>query len=453
MFKLLFHILNLKRAEKFSRNKIIQIREKRFKKLLKHALTHSKFYKEFYGKEGITLDKLDKVTVKDLPPINKKIVMENYDDLVCTPDLKKAELEQFIVDPNRKMDAYKKKYNIIHTSGSSGKVGIFVYGPRDWSILKALVITRVTKTPINLFNKAKLVFIGAVDGHYAGITLAHSAPKFLFKFLDISISDPLSEINKKIDKFKPHAISGYASGADLLAKEQLKNNIDINPNRIVCSGDALNKKMKESIKEAFGIEPTNFYAASESIGMAAECDKHESLHLFDDWHIFEVVDKDNNFVDIETPGRLLLTNLYNFTQPLIRYEMNDEIVVDKNRYKCECGWNFPIIKNIAGRSEEFLWFKKEDGGKEFIHPLVLVEFYVPGLQKFQFEQVERNHLKMKAIIEGNKDEILKACQERMKEILHTKKLENDVKLDVEVVDNIENDPKTGKFKLIIPLKA
>lgn len=451
MFKLLYHIALMKRAEKYSREKIRAVQKKRFHKLIKHVLTHSKFYRELYGKEGITLENYDKVELKDLPPINKDIVMENYDDLVCTPDLKKSELEKFIADPKRKHEVYKGKYNIIHTSGSSGHVGIFAYGTNDWSLLKALVISRITKTPINPFHKAKLAFIGAIDGHYAGISLAQSAPKFLFDFLSIDISSPLSEINEKINKYKPHTLTGYASGANLLAMEQIKGLVEIAPKRILASGDALNEQMRENIVKAFKIQPTNYYASSESIGMAAQCDCFEDLHLFDDWHAFEIVDKDNNFVDLEVPGRLLLTNLYNYTQPLIRYEMNDEIILDEKRYKCKCGWNFAIIKNVAGRKEEFLWFEKKDGGKEFIHPLILVEFYVPGLVKFQFTQKERNHLVMKAVIKGDKDKIIKKIHERMKEVLHSKKLEDTVKLDVEIVDKIENDPRTGKYRLILPL--
>ena len=59
--------------------------------------------------------------------------------------------------------------------------------------------------------------------------------------------------------------------------------------------------------------------------MAVQCERHEYLHLFTDWHIFEAVDDDLRPVAAGTPGNLLLTNLYNFTQPLIRYQMHDEV--------------------------------------------------------------------------------------------------------------------------------
>lgn len=42
---------------------------------------------------------------------------------------------------------------------------------------------------------------------------------------------------------------------------------------------------------------------------------------------------------------------------------------------------------------------------------------------------------------------------RMTEVLNGKGLEDVVSFEVEVVEEMENDPRTGKFKLIIPFKG
>jgi len=400
---------------------------------------NSKFYKKLYNEAEITLENYKTAKIEDIPKINKKILMENFDDLVCTSDLKEKNLEKFIAEHPHTADIYKKKYRIIHTSGSTGKVGIFTYGLRDWAILIAMAINRVTKTKINIFKKARLAYIGAMGGHYAGISLASSAPKFLFDFIAIDINSPLKNIIKQINEFKPRTLSGYSSGAYLLAEEQLKGNVNIKLEKILCSGDPLTPHMHDTIVKAFGVEPTNYYASSESICMASHCDLHKGLHMFDDWHVFEF-DHEN----------LIMTSLYNYTEPLIRYEMNDDLIIDENG--CKCKWPFPVIKNIAGRSEEFLWFQKDDGEKEFIHPLVLVEFYVEGLEKFQFIHVDKNKLKLNIVAEGDQDKALKAAKAEMNKILKSKELEDTVELEIEAVDDIKNDEKTGKFKLIIPLK-
>ena len=450
MLQLLLAILKVKKTENLNKEQIAVIRKKRFNKLLEHVLQNSKFYREHYRKAGITLENFDKIEQKDIPTIDKQMMMDNYDDFVCKPELKRKDLEDFIADPINKGKKYLNEYEIIHTSGSSGKIGIFAYNKKDWATLMALVITRITKSKINPFKKNKVAFIGAIDGHFAGIRLAESAPNFLFEILPISINSPLAEINKKINDFQPDVLTGYASGTYLIADQQLNGKIDIHPKKILCSGDTLTPLMKDTIKKAFGVEPVNYYASSESVGMAAECDIHKGLHMFDDWHCFEIVDKNYNSVAPGKPGKLLLTNLYNYTQPLIRYEMSDELILSS--YPCQCGWSFPILESMAGRQEEYVWFENNKGKKDFIHPIILAEFFVPGIEKFQFIQKDKNTLIMKVMISGDEDTVVINIQKEMNDILQKKELDKSIQFNVEVVKEIYNDPKTGKFKFIIPLK-
>lgn len=448
---LLRQMHGLKKSERLDAHQVGRLQKKRFKNLLKHVLENSKFYRDYYREHGITTDRADEVTLQDLPPIDKSIMMEHYDELVCDPALKREDLEEFISDPANRYKQYKNAYEIIHTSGSSGSIGLFAYGPSDWDLLRAIVMTRVSKTKISPFKKVKVAFIGATDGHYAGISLTKGAPRLFVDILPLSINNSLSDICREIDEFKPDLLSGYSSGVCLLAEEQIKGNIDIRPKRIIGAADSLTPKMRGTIKGAFGVDPTNFYAASESIGIAAECDTHKGFHCFNDWHCLEVVDEDMRQVGVGEPGKLLLTNLYNYTQPLIRYKLHDELVLEDKH--CGCGWPFPLIKSIAGRQEDFLWFDRAGGKQEYIHPIVIVEFFVPGLKKWQVTQTEANTLLMKAVIEGERDEIVTAVERRMTEILEGKGLEKTVSFDIEVVPEIANDPRTGKFKLVIPLRG
>jgi len=451
IFSLINKIRSVKKTEQLNTQQVRVLQEKRLRDLLKHTLEKSRFYKRYYREHGITLDQVDKITLSEIPPINKKIMMENYDEFVCDPKINRKDLEEFISDPSNRGKKYKNSYQVIHTSGSTGTIGLFVYGAGDWDWLRAMVVARVTRTKINFFKKTKIAYIGATDGHYAGISIAQSAPRFLFDFLPLSVNSPLQEICEKVNQFQPMALSGYSSGVYLLAGEQIKGNINIKPKRVICSADPLTSSMRDTIKKAFGVEPVNFYAASESIGLGADCDINQGSHLFNDWHCFEIVDKNLKPVKLGEPGMLLLTNLYNYTQPLIRYQMTDEIIVDDK--PCECGCPFPVIKNIAGRQEEFLWFEKQDGGKEYIHPIMIVEFFVSGLEKLQVIQTQKNRLLMKVIIHGEREKVLSAIRKRMTEILKGKGLENVVGFDVEVIKQIAIDPKTGKFKLIIPFKG
>lgn len=443
-------ILALKKTERLSLEQLQRLQTKRFRKLLRHVLQCSRFYKSYYNKHGININNIEKIFVTDLPPISKQMMMDNYDDFVCDQSLKRKNIEEFLSGSANPREKYRNLYTVIHTSGSCGTISLFVYGPEDWAVIKALVVARVVQPPPYVNRRIKMSFIGATDGHYAGVSLASDVPELLARFLPLSINSPLEAIDHKCNTFRPDVLSGYSSGIHLLAQEQLKGEVTIRPERIICTSDPLTHEMRQTIKQALGREPINFYAASESLSMAAQCERHENLHMFTDWHIFEAVDDELRPVAADTPGNLLLTNLYNYTQPLIRYQMHDEVVI--NRQPCGCRLPFPTMRNVAGRQEEFLWFDTADGKPDYLHPIVLVELFVAGLKKFQVIQTQRNAMLMKVVVDGNQAEVLAAIRRRMHEIFCGKKLDTTVKLNLEVVEDIPNDPKTGKYKLIIPLK-
>ncbi len=449
MVNILKRMIQVKKAEKLSSTELIDLQQERFRKLLYHVLNNSKFYNNYYKEYGIDVSNIDKIKIEELPFIDKQIMMKNYNDFVCDKSIIKEELEVLFSTNENSTSRFKDKYEAIHTSGSSGVPGFFVYGPNDWAILKALVLTRVSKNKINPIKKIKLAFLGFIDGHYAGITLARDAPTALFDFLPININIPLEESVKLLNEYQPDSLSGYANGVYSLALEQIKGNLNIKPSRILSSPEPLSEHMAETIYKAFGVKPCNFYAATESIGMAAQCDSDIGLHLFNDWHIFEVI-KDNG--EIAGPGEigdLVITTLYNYTQPLIRYRMNDKVMLSTDLCKCE--WSFPKISMIFGRVEELLWFKDKNNNDECLHPGFFIEFYVPGLEKFQVVQIERNKLQLNVVINGNKENAIMNINNKMKEILQKKNIFEVVKFDINIVEEISNNKSTGKYKIVLPL--
>ena len=447
ILSLLHAVVVAKKAESLNPQEIQDLQQVRFKKLLRHVLQKSRFYRRHYQEHGITERDVDGIKPEDLPVIDKQIMMENYDDLICDPALKKSDLEQFINESPDPGIKYKDNYAVIHTSGSSGTIGLFVYGPQDWVVVKAIGL-RVAAVGFNPLARTRLAFIGAADGHYASVTSVRNAPRLLFKIITLSVNNPLEETCRDVEHFRPDGLVGYASAIGLLAQQQIARHISIAPKKIWCTGEPLTPAIRTSIEKAFGVNPINIYGTSETMTLGAECNNSHRLHLFDDWFNVQVVDEALQPVQPGQTGRVVITNLYNYTQPLIRYQMDDEIVLSGE--PCPCGWPFAVIDKIAGRSEETLWFAKVDGRREFIHPSVLGEFFVPGLEKCQFIQTDTDKLTMKAVVGSEKDSIVPAIRERITEILSQKALADTVRFEVKLVDHIPNDPKTGKFRLIIP---
>jgi phenylacetate-CoA ligase len=68
------------------------------------------------------------------------------------------------------------------------------------------------------------------------------------------------------------------------------------------------------------------------------------------------------------PGaRLLVTNLYNLVQPLLRLEVTDVVTLDPD--PCPCGRILARMNTIYGRSDDVLSLCARDGGQVAVHPL------------------------------------------------------------------------------------
>jgi phenylacetate-coenzyme A ligase PaaK-like adenylate-forming protein len=435
-------------AERLDAGQVASLRQKRLRRLLAHVLTRSRFYAEFYRSHGITLDKLPDVQLTDLPPIDKQIVMANFDELVCDPTITRAGIERFIGGSDYRA-MYRGRCHVACTSGSTGSPAIFLYGRRDWDLMQGMVGTRVLRYRPG--GRIRLAFILNTDGHHAGVKLCQGAPWIAFKQMALSINAPLDRMLRDVDRFQPRLLVGYGSGIALLAQQQLAGKIRIRPSRVICSGEPLTKEMAATIHDAFKTVPLDFYAASESLAIGVSCEHGRGIHLFDDWHCIEIVDSEGRPVQPGTPGRIRLTNLYNYTMPLIRYEINDEVTPAAD--PCPCGWPFRLVERVAGRTEQVLWFEKGGGQKECVHPFALAALRTPDVMQMQFIQTASNELLARIKTTADPATVIRQVKDRIATILRPKHLEPFITVRVEIVADIPNDPVTGKYRLVIPYRT
>jgi phenylacetate-CoA ligase len=424
---------------------VARLQERRLRRILRHAWAHSRFYRRHYRAAGLREADLAAVPLRDVPTVDKNIVMENFDELVCDPAVRREELERFVGDAGTRGMKYRGRFAVVSSSGSSGTIGIFVYGPADWATLGALTMNRVGRSPLRPWRPTRLAFVGATEGHFAGISLSREAPKLMYDFLPLSIQAPVPEIVRALNGFQPEMLNGYASGAHLLAQEQLDGRLHIAPRAIICSGDPLTDLTRALVREAFGVEAVNLYASSESISMGVQPSPREDMRLFNDWHVFEIVDDALREVAPGQTGNLIMTNLYNMTQPLIRYEMSDRLTRSEPDTKSSHG--FQTIRALSGRKEESLSFVV-DGQERTLSPHVLGEFFVPGLEKIQYVHHSSDVLLMRAKVRGSGEAVRDRIHEKMRDILSASGLRGRLRFELQIVDRIDNDVRTGKFKLI-----
>lgn len=442
--KTLINLYRLKRQAKMSPKQMRALQEKKLREMLRHAWKHSAYYRRTFEAAGITEEQLDELPLSGFPALYKNELLKHFDELVTTEDLCQRELCEFDAQeaPDRK--PFKGKYHVVHSSGSTGKPGYFVYDEAAWSdmllgMLRAALWNMSMSQILSLLAKRpRIVYIAATDGRYGGaMAVGDGIDGVGAKQIYLDIKTPLEEWIRQIKEFRPNIIIGYPSAVKILAELVEKGSVKVNAVRVISCGEPLGASLRSYLEKSFRTEVVNFYGASESLTMGVEMNPEDGMILFDDMNLIEVEN-----------GVIYLTCLYNFSQPLIRYRISDSMVLkaaDENS-----PYPFTRAMGLLGRNEDILWFEDFDGAREFLHPLAIEGFCIEGLLDYQFRQIAKDAFEMYAETSENADEtyIRTEMMEQMKKILIEKKLDY-VQFYVIFVPEILPDPRTGKKPLIL----
>ena len=437
----------LARHEQWSPDDLARHRQQHFDALVRHAIKNSRFYQQHYA--DVCTD--GAIALTSLPITNKKLMMDNFDDVVTDQRLKLADLQEHI--QGLEEDAYYLgEYRAVATSGTSGLRGIFVYNRREWSMVLANTLrwNRYIGIRPRLPKRVRITSIGADAPMHVTYRIPQSANVGLFRVQHLEANAPMSELTRALNVFQPHVILPYPSMAALLAVEQMEGRLNIRPNVISTHSEVLTTDMFRKIEEAWGIKPFNHYGLTEEPHVGTDCTQHEGIHVFEDLTFPEILDEKNQPVPAGTPGhKYLLTNLYNFTQPLIRYEVTD--MISRSPRLCSCGRPFPLIEGVGGRSEDILYLNGPDDRTVPVPPLVFelcIEafpevaecqtLHQPGLIKLNVVCREGSDLN---ILKSNMIERLRSSLQSLGAV--------PPEIDVEFVDELKRlGAKMGKIKLV-----
>ena len=162
----------------------------------------------------------------------------------------------------------------------------------------------------------------------------------------------------------------------------------------------------------------------------------------EDETIIEILNENDQPVAPGETGRMVITALYNRTIPVVRYDLRD-LVTRGDRAEGEC---FDNILRVEGRANDALPITLHDGTPDTIHPVVLSEFFVPGVRKFQFIARSTSHVQIKYVSEADLDSQILA---EFGKILRLKGAEAATKTTVERLAELSADRSTGKHRLVI----
>jgi len=250
---------------------------------------------------------------------------------------------------------------------SGGRKGLFVYDREGWRAIATqwLRLSAISGTQPRVPRLRFAMLSGAAPTHMSrqgSATLSIGA----HRMLGLPVTLPLGQLVTELNRFAPQALYTYPSLGLLLAEEQLAGRLRIHPDVLITSSELRTPAMTERLTAAFGVAPFDLYATTEGL-WAGECEHHDGLHVWEDMTLFENVDADGRPVPPGTLGaKVLVTNLTNHVQPIIRMELADAITVEPG--PCPCGRTLARMRAVEGRSEDALALPGRTGGAVTVLP-------------------------------------------------------------------------------------
>jgi phenylacetate-coenzyme A ligase PaaK-like adenylate-forming protein len=271
------------------------------------------------------------------------------------------------------------------------------------------------------------------------LTGNHGTNHLFYNVRTFDVGLPLPQMVAALNDFDPHSLSGYAAMLKVLAEAQERGELRIRPHHVGNGGEPLLPELKAYVERVFGVPVLNAYASSEHLYMGLTLPGADGMILLEDDLIFEI-----------GADHTCVTNLFNETMPLIRYRMDDVLVPDSagaNPYP------FTKVRDIIGRCEDALMFTNEHGKPDFIHPIVIVELIVKGLNAWQVVLEDSTSFRFRARYDAGltpreREETRARIRGQIGALLAEKEMRN-VRFEIEDVDALAVDPHSGKFRLVV----
>jgi phenylacetate-coenzyme A ligase PaaK-like adenylate-forming protein len=209
-----------------------------------------------------------------------------------------------------------------------------------------------------------------------------------------SVQQPLSALVHELDEFDPAIVTCYPSAAALLAEQQAAGRLHLRPAVFETGGESTTPAVRGLLDATWGRAVRDVYAASEFDPLAFGC-AEGWLHVNSDWAVLEPVEADHTPTPRGTPSHtVLLTNLANRVQPIIRYDLGDSVLERPD--PCPCGNRLQAIR-VTGRRDDLLVFPTPGGEQVVVVPLAVSSVLetTPGVHRSQLLRTGPHTLRLR----------------------------------------------------------
>lgn len=401
-------------GDKLSPDERQELQQQRLRELVAYAREKSPYLAKLYA------DLPENFTLTDLPIVYKKDLLENFDDYVTDRNIHMQDVLKYVDRPTDDTSLLLGQYSALKTSGSTGKPLPMVRDDYHNKIHGQMMGQRLMGgIPLEVLSlkrhhHASVIHLANGASSYTAFLRTKAAfPEMAHNLMGLSCLDSVNHLVEQLNEFQPTTITGYPSMLVPLAVEQMKGNLKLDVKMICTSSEMLTEKDYQALREAFHCPVLNNYCMTEG-GEVAMTRGSSHLHINEDWVIVEPVDKDMNLLgeSDEWSAGLLITDLTNYVQPIIRYYVSDVIRISRKPVD-DC--NLPCLE-IRGR----LFDNYTICGKTFgVVGLVTETEVWPHLLKYQYVQTADDTIQLRGLCsaDSNPEEVLGGLSEHLKQFL------------------------------------
>jgi putative adenylate-forming enzyme len=437
---------SLIKHECWPRARLEELQQRRLADLLDWVTQKSPFYREYRHTHRLG----PPYSLRDFPMLDKKTYMKQFDQIVTDPRLRLSQLQEHMAHMSGD-EYYLGQYRVLTTAGSSGLKTVVVFNRKEWSIQEATSMRIAAMMGVIPFSMRRptIVTIGSHSPLHDSYRLPLSMDIGLYRFHVLPATALIEDLVRRLNSLQPQVLRGFPSMLGLLVTEQLQGRLHINPAIIAGGGEPLTSELRKQLQTAWPKSSIfDIYGTQEGL-RAMECNPGQGMHVFEDLGIIEVVDENNNPVPDGTLGhKILFTSLFGFTQPIIRYEISDMMVLAPE--PCPCGQPFRRILAINGRNDDVLYLQGRGGKEVAVHPVHFWNVLESFAEIRQYQVVhEQNGICLRLMLNQGNGHVARSVQEQLALKLHALGADHP-SIRVELVTALEDRSRhLGKWKNIV----
>lgn len=325
--------------ECMSRDELHNLQSKRLVKLVEKIYLYVPYYRNKMQQMGIEPGDIKSIDdINKLPFTTKEDIRENYPTGMFVSSMDEV-------------------VRIHASSGTTGKPTVVGYTKKDldtWKecVARVLYMAEVDRKDLIQVSYGYGLFTGGLGLHYGAENIGATV-----------IPTSTADTRKQIMMMKDLGCTSIACTpsymmhlSEIIEEENLKDEIKLKS--AILGGEPWTENMRLQIEEKVGLRAYDIYGLSEIMGpgVAADCEYHKGLHIYEDHFYPEIIDPDTlGAVGDNEIGELVITTLTKEAFPLIRYRTRDLTSMD--REICECGRTMSRIQKFVGRSDDMLVIK------------------------------------------------------------------------------------------------